>query len=554
MKLISIAALILAASCQSAFAQATTAGGQFQQIPVAPQAPHAEPDFKVAPRAVAPDADPAGASITVTALHITGQTRYSEQALIAVGGFTPGSALTLSQLRAIAAKIAAFYNAHGYFLAQAYLPAQDIKGGQVAIAVIEGQYGKIALDNHSRLVPSVANRVLSGLNEGDVVESAKLERRLLLLSDLPGVRVKSTLAPGTAIGSSDLIVGLTPAPLVSGSVEVDNAGNRYTGAYRFGGTLNLNDPTGLGDLLSLRILASTGGLVYGRAAYQVPIGNLTLGVAYSHIGYQLGREFKSLDADGIADVASLYASYPLVRTRDANLYAVAGFDAKKYEDRVHLTDTQSDRKSHVVTGGFNADERDGFAGGGSTTTAVTWSYGKLDIETPVDRALDATTAHTQGHFNKVAFSAARLQTITGPLSLYGAVRGQVALNNLDSSEKMELGGAYGVRAYPEGESYGDQGYVATAEARLALQRWTKHIPGQFQVIGFVDVGQVAYAKTPWFTGPNVAHRSGVGAGVTWSGPERILISATYAHKLGGEQATSAPDEPGRAWFQVVKLF
>ena len=33
---------------------------------------------------------------------------------------------------------------------------------------------------------------------------------------------------------------------------------------------------------------------------------------------------------------------------------------------------------------------------------------------------------------------------------------------------MELGGAYGVRAYPEGEAFGDTGYIATTEARLML--------------------------------------------------------------------------------------
>lgn len=546
--------VLLAATSQAALAQSTLAGGQLQQIPPAPVAPRVEPDIRIAPRPAAPASDAAGASIAVAALHITGQTRYSEQALIAVGGFTPGSQLTLAQLRTIAGKITAFYNAHGYFLTQAYLPAQDITGGQVRIAVIEGEYGKIALENHTNLAPSVAHRVLDGLDEGDIVRSARLERRLLLLSDIPGVRVKSTLSPGAAVGTSDLLVDLTSAPRITGSVEADNAGNRYTGAYRFGGSLNLNNPTGLGDMVSLRVLASTGGLAYGRAAYQVPLGNLTLGASYSHIHYELGKEFKSLDADGTADVASLYASYPLIRSRDANLYVVAGFDAKKFRDRVGFTNLQSDRKSRVLTGGFTVDSRDRFGGGGSNSASLIYSHGTLDIETPLDRALDATTAHTQGKFDKLAFSAARLQSLAGPLSLYGAIRGQFAFDNLDSSEKMELGGAYGVRAYPEGESYGDQGYVATAEARLGLSQWLRSVPGQFTAIGFVDVGEVQYAKTPWFTGPNTSHRSGIGGGLTWAGPERIFITASYAHKLGGQRTTSAPDRPGRAWVQLVKQF
>jgi hemolysin activation/secretion protein len=119
---------------------------------------------------------------------------------------------------------------------------------------------------------------------------------------------------------------------------------------------------------------------------------------------------------------------------------------------------------------------------------------------------------------------------------------------------MELGGAYAVRAYPEGEAYGDQGFVATLEARYVVDSWASGLPGEFQLFGFVDHGQVEYAHDPWFTGSNHARRSGIGAGVAWAGPHDIMVKATYAHKLGDQVATSAPDEDGRAWFQIVKLF
>ena len=95
---------------------------------------------------------------------------------------------------------------------------------------------------------------------------------------------------------------------------------------------------------------------------------------------------------------------------------------------------------------------------------------------------------------------------------------------------------------------------ATVEARLRLDRWTRGLPGKFQLIGFIDVGEVDYAHRPWFPGPNHSRRSGIGAGVNWAGPGNILINATYAGKLGNEVATSGPDHSGRAWFQIVKLF
>ena len=545
----------LIAASQGALAlPPSVASGQLQQLPPVPSAPKTAPVLPAVPPAAISDANPAGERITVRALHVTGQTLFPEDRLIAATGFRPGSSLNLPELRALAAKIGAYYNSRGYFLAQAYLPAQDILGGIVTIAVIEGRYGAVRIVNRTNLANGVPRRVLRGLDEGVIITDRPLERRLLLLSDIPGVAVRSTLAPGAGAGTSDLVINLTPGRRVTGSIEADNAGNRYTGTYRIGGTVNINNPTGAGDLISLRVLASSSGLAYGRAAYQIPLGNLTVGAAYAHIRYDLGREFNALHADGTADIASVFASYPLVRSRNANLYAVAALDAKWFDDRVRIPSTISRKRSNVLTLGLNGDLHDSFGGGGWNAASVAWSMGDLKLRSPLERAVDAMTAHSAGRFGKIPFSVARLQTITGPLSLYGSVRGQFAFDNLDSSEKMELGGAYGVRAYPEGEAYGDQGYIATAEARLMLSYWMPSIPGQLQAIGFIDVGQVDYAHKPWFTGSNRARRSGIGGGLTWFAPDSLIVRASYATKLGSADATSGPDKSGRFWFQIVKFF
>ncbi|MEO6388143.1 MAG: ShlB/FhaC/HecB family hemolysin secretion/activation protein [Croceibacterium sp.] len=500
------------------------------------------------------DTADSGESIRVATLDVSGQTAFSKSELLAATGFVPGSNLTLTQLRALAARIADYYHARGYFLAQAYLPAQDIQNGSVTIAVVEGRYGKIDLRNNAHVSEGVLAGRLSGLDPGDLITSTPLERRLLLLSDLPGVRVKGTLAPGSAAGTSDLIVNTEPGPLISGDVEADNGGARSTGVYRFGGTINVNNPLGFGDQFSVRLLASDGGLAYGRAAYQVPVGDATLGIAYAHLRYTLGREFEALDGSGTADIFSAYGSYPLIRSRRANLYALAEVDYKLLRDDIESVSSHSDKRIVAGTLGFAGDSRDSLGGGGANAFSLSWTTGNLDIRSPAERAIDASTARSAGNFNKVQASFARLQSVAGPLSLYAAVRGQYAFNNLDSSEKMELGGAYGVRAYPEGEAFGDSGYVATAEARLMLGGEPDRLPGQFELVAFVDTGEVRYAQDPWFTGSNHARRSGYGAGVNWAGPGGLRIRASYARKLGTGPATSAPDRSGRFWFQVVKLF
>jgi hemolysin activation/secretion protein len=551
-KLLPIALLALS---QGIFAQQPpSAGSQIQQIPPSPTPQKAAPAIRIesstAPATPASDA----VKITVYSLQVTGAHVYPEAELLALTGFKPGSELSLGDLRGMALKITQRYRSAGYFVAQAYLPEQEIKDGAVTIAVIEGQYGKVAVRNQSDLSDDLIHSQLDGINTGDTVAIAPLESRLLLLSDIPGVNVSSTLTPGAAVGTSDLIVDVTPGRRVTGSIDADNAGNRYTGEYRLGATVNLNNAAGRGDVASLRVLTSGSGLNYARASYQMQFGKATAGVAYSWLGYELGKEFSYTGATGTARIASLYGSYPLIRSRNTNLYAGLAFDHKTFQDKnpTDLTMPVADKEAQVLTASLRGDHRDSLGGGGLSSYSLAWSAGNIDLQTPELQDRYAL-AQTSGHFNKLGFSAMRLQSVTDSVSLYAGINGQVASKNLDVSEKMELGGMYGVRAYPEGEAYADQGYVLTLEARLRLPT-PYQFPGQMQLIGFVDTGSVTLHKNPWDSGDNRRTLSGAGVGLNWSDANNFMVRAFYARKLGNETATSAPDKSGRFWIQAVKYF
>lgn len=549
---------ILLALSHSAFAQFTPApggGGQLQQIPPTPIPQKVYPDIRIE-QGGAPSVPVVSdqTRILVKSLNVTGQTLYSEAELVALTGFRPGSELTLAELREMATKIGLHYRKAGYIVAQAFLPAQEIRDGAVQIAVLEGRYGTVTLRNQSSLSDDVAYRLLEGLNSGDPIALAPLETRLLLLSDTPGVVVRSTLVPGASVGTSDLIVDVTPGRTVTGSVEADNAGNRYTGEYRVGGTLHLNNLAGRGDVATLRVLTSGNGLTYGRAAYQMPFGRATLGVAYTALDYQLGKEFAPLRAHGTAEILSLFGNYALIRSRNANLYAQVAFDAKTFQDKVDATSSVTDRKANVWMGSLYGNHRDTFLGGGLNSYSLTGTFGDIDIITPAALAADQATARTNGTFRKLGFHAARLQSITEKVSLHGAIHGQVASKNLDISEKMVLGGMYGVRAYPAGEGYADEGYVAALEARLLLPKFADAMPGRMHLIGFVDTGSVTINKNPWTPASNTRTLSGAGVGLSWAEYNNFVVNAYYAWKVGNQAAISAPDKNGRFWIQVVKYF
>src|SRR3954469_13500728 len=550
-------AAALVAFSQSVLAQQQppVGGGQLQQIPPAPVPERPAPAIRIEQGSAPANAAADQQRILVNRLQIADARVYSEADLLALTGFKPGSELTLGELRAMATKISDYYHAHGYFLTQVFLPAQEIKDGVVTLNVLEGQYGNITLRNHAKLDDSLPQGLLNGLNTGDTVQIEPLENRLLLLSDIPGVEVKSTLTPGASVGTSDLVVDVAPGRSVTGEVDADNAGNRYTGRYRVGGTVNLNNPTGHGDVLSFRGLTSGEGLKYGRAAYQTQLGRATVGVAYAALEYHLGKEFSALGAHGTAEIASVFASYPLIRSRNTNLYALADFDAKTFQDKVDSTNSVTDKKAQVLMLGLHGNHRDSMGGaGGLTTGALTLSTGKIDIRTPSALAVDQATARSNGSFEKIGYSAARLQNVTDRISLYAGINGQFAGKNLDISEKIGLGGMYGVRAYPQGEGYGDEGYIVNLEARYLLLSKTAPLPGQVHLVGFIDTGTVTINKSPWVAGENRRTLSAIGFGVTWADYNNFAIRAYYAHKLGSAPTLSEPDASGRCWIQAIKSF
>lgn len=535
--------------------QLPRSGAQLQQLPPPVELPKATSRILIEEAAEPAAADTDGARVRVDELRFSGASHFTGAQLLEVAGFGPGKEYTLSELHGMAARITAHYREQGYFVARAYLPAQDISNHIVMMAISEGRFGEVVVRNNTNLSENLVHGVLGGPESGDPILIEPLESRLLRLSDIPGVAISSTLAPGAEPGTSDLIVDIAPGRRVSGFVDADNAGNPYTGENRVGGMVNVNNLLGRGDVASLRLLTSGSGLKYGLASYQMMFGRATAGVAYSHLDYELGEQFEPLGATGTAKIASVFGSVPWIRSRDTNLYTGLSFEHRRFEDRIALfPGADRDAEADVLGLSLYGDHSDQLGGGGTTRYLVNLSVGSLDILTPAARAIDAATARTDGNYTKLWFNVSRLQHITDTLSLRGSITGQLASRNLDPSEKFVLGGMDGVRGYPQGEGFGDEGLLASLEASQLLSRASAHIPGDLHLLGFVDAGHITINKDPWFAGDNSRTLSSAGVGLSWGDPGNFLVRTYYAWSLGSEEAISAPDKSGRFWIQAVKYF
>jgi hemolysin activation/secretion protein len=182
----------------------------------------------------APVAETAGARVRVARIELEGVSvlpRVEVEALLA--GLV-GQEATLADLRQAAARVTAFYRERGYFLARAYVPAQEIAAGTVRIAVLEGRYDRVTAGGSDRLAASAVDKTLvdHGVAAGQPVEQAALERSLILLEQKAGAPASALLQPGATIGTTHLQVDTPSGPLLTGSLGADNYGNRYTGQGR----------------------------------------------------------------------------------------------------------------------------------------------------------------------------------------------------------------------------------------------------------------------------------------------------------------------------------
>lgn len=502
--------------------------------------------------------------IPVASFRLTGEVPQGVPAdeLHALLAAEAGRAHTLKSLAGVAQRVTQHLRAHGYLLAFAYLPAQEIRAGEVSLAVVPGRYGAVRVGGdgggqRGDLVPGL----FSGIRPGETIEGAPLERALLLANDVPGLQVTASLAPGANTGEADLTVQTAPKERVSVVVYADNGGNRYTGQSRAGTQVSVNGVFGTGDNLVLGGLSSFDGLKNYDLGYGTLLGThgLKASVRYSKTSYALGEEFSEMDATGTAKTGSAELSYPLIRRRDANLNVSVGYDRKALTDDLDSVGSHVPKTSRLWRAGLSGSLADGLGGGGFNTLSLVHSRGRLDIDDADARASDATTARTEGGFGKVNLDYRREQRLTQNLQLNVTLAGQYADGNLDSSEKFYLGGPNGVRAYPQSEAPGDQGVRASAELRQAITPWaTAFLGGKDKLYAsvFYDHGTVRVNKERWdgATGDNTRRLYGAGVGLLWQRDEQASIRIDYAWKLGSEDATVDKDKHGRLWLQGVLRF
>lgn len=485
---------------------------------------------------------PAELKVLIRGFRFEGVTLLSEQDLqIALKNWLNHS-WTFSELQQVTEIVGAVYKKKGY-LVQSVLPPQKIgEDGILLIRVVEAKLGAIHIDidKGSRISVEAAKGFLTYNNQiGQYLNTEAVERAIYILKEVPGVAVATELEPGKQDGEANLKVRLEDTQLITGKLESTNYGSRSTGQLQGGAFISLSNPNGWGDQASLNVLLSEGSQ-YVQASYSTPVdySGFRLGINASNLDYKTIGAFSGSEGDSQSVGASL--TYPLMRSIEANMNVSFGYNVKFYHNINSQTDTTN--SSYSISDwsfSLSGNRYDEFLGGGIWSGQISTTLGSLRFNSDNPSTYGI---YTPNNFSKLNVNLARnQQLITNELVLNISSAIQLANANLDSSEKMYLGGPNGVRGFPVAQAGGSQGATITIELQ-------KQFPDRLVGLAFLDAGVIQQYKKD-FSGagtPNVYGLYAAGVGAKWN-RDRITVSGSMAWRLGDNpvKTTAGTNVDGR---------
>lgn len=451
--------------------------------------------------------------------------------------------------------VMARYHELGFGLALAFVPAHqpEIAQGIVVIQVVEGELGRLWVDNQSRMSSVHLTRIIQrNLCDdplscaGQTVHLPQLSNTLRVINSLPGVYAEAALTPGRVTGTTDLTVkaiAAQPKPYHV-TLALNNDGNPSTGRVQSSLTLDLTNPSGTGDRASLAVQKAKLSTNY-TFDYDSPMGNWVggvwntpqvwgdygwrSGVFASRGHYQIGGAASVLGLSGQSQAWGLRASYPLARTVNTERTLRLSYQHARFDSTLSGVSHSSALQASVHDRAPNR------------SWSVQLEMGMLSSQDAEQQWLDSAYGgyKTLGDYAKLNVSSQWQWPMDANWSLNANFSAQQALGrNLGDGHKFSISGPTGVRAYATGEGRGDAGALVILDLR---RRWrTTSAEGSTTL--FWDWGSTKFSKhgatdiDPSSGGNSYSHLQGWGLSFDVIFSQRAYAKWWVAYPLSKQKA------------------
>ncbi len=502
------------------------------------QGEHADEDF------------PAEKIFTLQNVILDGSTVYLQADIELLLAEYLGKEVSFADLNAMSIALTRKYRADGYMFSRVFLAPQEITGGVVHLEALEGRLTEVEVVGEFKDDQGLIQKLAEKIRSDGPSNSADLERYLLLIDDLPGIKARSVLQKSTTPGGGKLIITIDQDDF-EGSGSIDNRGSRFLGQTRGTVVGAFNSLFGRHDRTTLRSIATKDRdeLRFFDISHEEQIGSegTRFKARYAVTLTKPGWTLKPLDVVGNSRLFDFEIMHPLIRGRQYNLNFIGGYTAINSKSKI-LGVRVSDDKVRYLHAGGSFDFTDSLAG----VTQVDFEVAKgVDWFDSTSNGLGRTRANGQHNFLRSNLSATRIQSLADNLSVQLSGDAQYSATPLLASEEFSVGGGQFGRAFDSGEITGDSGLAGAVELRYGDFAEHEYIKN-YQFYGFYDIGKV------WNKNPVVAELSRESLASAGVGVRFNLESDISGYLEIGKPLThvvsSDSDDNFRIFFSLLKRF
>lgn len=449
-----------------------------------------------------------------------------------------GRPMDKATLTAAANALADLSKAHDVALYTIRAPNQDLATGVLRLQAMEGYVAQAAIvpKGHKRAIPLVG-RVAQKFSQEKPLRRSTLERQVLLISDIPGVKVNPTFLQGRTAG--EVVISL-PVESRAGdtTITVTSRGAPSLGRYQVQGDMSFYSRLRPGDSTTVTLSVPTNieRFQYISLAHGTPIGDDGLRLQ----GSAAYLRTRPKDAGkGDARFGSLQLSYPAIRSAKQNLYLTGSLDGLKSSNAVfgQLQATESTRVARTSAVYTRQSPKQSLA----ATAAA--SVGGADFNGA------AAAFPGDDDFKKLNLRLGYDRLVTKAWVVRGRAAAQLSGDKLATSELFSLGGDEYGRAYRQSTLMGDRAVAGSLELAHRFHQAGTWSGSEAYVFG--DSGKVKIkSRVPGFADfKGTLTSAGGGVRVAWKRDTMFGVEGAY----GVSAPTGIKDKDWRLAFTIRAL-
>ena len=359
------------------------------------------------------------------------------------------------------------YRDAGYGTVAVDTPEQKIVDGVVILQVVQAPVARLRVLGSKYFSQGRILEAVPALAEGEVPNFKAATEQLASVNRSADRRVAPLLRPGKAPGTTEVDLMVEDKQPLHGNLELNNRSSPNTSPTRLQGSIHYDNLWQRDHSIGLQAQISpqdTSQVKVFSATYSVPMGTGLLSFSAIRSNSDTVAGVGDTSVFGRGSIFGVRRVFVLDGDEKLSSTLTLGADYKNFTESVSVGANQ----------GFSTPVHYlpltlGYA------LSATDSDGSWQAGTSLELAVRGLASHqaqfddkrfmAQSNFSILKFDLARVQTLTGSMSVFAKLEGQLSDQALISNEQFVAGGVDSVRGYLEATAVGDKALRGTVELR-----------------------------------------------------------------------------------------